>query len=63
MQRPGARLAHQRLHGKEPFQLAAAKPHRQPFAPGVVIHGFKGEVGECGNRMSLSKRLLEFCRE
>lgn len=41
MRRPGVRLAHQRLHGKEPFQLAVAKLQRQPFTPGEVINGFK----------------------
>lgn len=45
VQRPGVRRAHQRLHGEEPFQLAAAKLQRQPFTPGEVINGFKRGCG------------------
>ena len=41
----GVRRAHQRLHGEEPFQLAAAKLQRQPFTPGEVINGFKRGCG------------------
>ena len=39
------RRAHQRLHGKEPFQLAVAKLQRQPFTLGEVINGFKRGCG------------------
>lgn len=62
VRRPGGRRAHQHLHGKKLFQLAVAKAHRQPFTPGVVINGFlQGRWGwECGSRMSVSKRLLDF---
>lgn len=38
-------LAHQRLHGKDPCQLASTKSHRQPFPPAVVINGVWGGCG------------------
>lgn len=60
VQRPGVRQARQRLHGKEPLQLAVAELHRQPFTPGEVINGFQEKTWECGSRTSVSKGLLEF---
>ena len=45
VQRPGVRRAHQRLHGGEPFQLAAAKLQRQPLTPEKGLMVSRGDVG------------------